>query len=226
MAIYAHRGASIEFPENTLAAFQRAVDLGTAGVELDVHLSRDGVPVVIHDESVDRTTNGSGKIADLTLAEIQVLDAGRGEKVPTLAEVFDIVAGKLKVDIEVKAAPAAAAVLLEVARYPTLDWLISSFYWDALRYVREQSATAELWVLWPSATDEAIAVGREIGATVLNLEYSTVTEEQVKRVAADGLRIGVWTVNDLTEAKWLRDIGVVAICTDDPARLNEVFADR
>lgn len=223
MAIYAHRGASIEFPENTLAAFRRAVELGTAGVELDVHLSKDGHAVVIHDESVDRTTNGTGKIADLTLQEIQRLDAGKGEIVPTLAQVFDVISGHLKVDIEVKAAPAAAAVLKEVENFPALEWLISSFYWDALRFVREQDGKAELWVLWSSATPEAIALGKEISATILNLEYSTVTEEQVKLVNAEGLGVGVWTVNSLDEAKRLHDIGVAEICTDDPANLNGVY---
>jgi glycerophosphoryl diester phosphodiesterase len=223
MAIYAHRGASIEFPENTLAAFQRAVELGAPGAELDVHLTKDGHPVVIHDDSVDRTTNGSGKVADLTLEEIQELDAGRGEIVPTLGQVLDVVSGHLVLDIEVKEASAAAAVLEEVNRYPNLRWLISSFYWDALRYVRSERADAELWVLWPSATDAAIDVAREVNATILNLEYSTVTAEQVERLKKLGIGVGVWTVNDVDEAVRLRDIGVVAICTDDPAALKNVY---
>ena len=224
MAMYAHRGASIEFPENTLAAFRRAVELGSAGVELDVHLSKDNQLVVIHDDSVDRTTNGSGKIADLTLVEIQKLDAGTGEIVPTLKQVFDVVSGRLKVDIEVKAAAAAEAVLREVEKYPNLDWLISSFYWDSLRYVRSKDPNAELWVLWRSATEDAIALAQEVGARLLNLEYSTVDKEQVAQLNDLGFKVGVWTVNDKEEAIRLRDIGVADICTDDPANLNVVYA--
>ena len=224
MAMYAHRGASIEFPENTLAAFRRAVELGSAGVELDVHLSKDNQLVVIHDDSVDRTTNGSGKIADLTLVEIQKLDAGTGEIVPTLKQVFDVVSGRLKVDIEVKAAAVAEAVLREVEKYPNLDWLISSFYWDSLRYVRSKDPNAELWVLWRSATEDAIALAQEVGARLLNLEYSTVDKEQVAQLNDLGFKVGVWTVNDKEEAIRLRDIGVADICTDDPANLNVVYA--
>jgi glycerophosphoryl diester phosphodiesterase len=187
-------------------------------------LSKDNQLVVIHDDSVDRTTNGTGMISDLTLAEIQQLDAGAGEIVPTLAQVFDVVSGHLKVDIEVKAAAAAEAVLREVENYPNLDWLISSFYWDALRYVRSVDPSAELWVLWRSATDEAIAAGQEVGASLLNLEYTTVDEEQVKHLNGLGFKVGVWTVNDMAEAIRLRDIGVSDICTDDPANLNSVYA--
>src|SRR6187200_2440153 len=104
VTIYGHRGASAELPENTLPAFALAKELGAYGIELDVHLSRDGVPVVIHDESVDRTTNGSGDVANLDLASLRQLDAGNGATIPTLIEVLDVVGDTLHVDIEVKAA--------------------------------------------------------------------------------------------------------------------------
>ncbi len=133
--VYGHRGASAEFPENTLAAFRRALELGVAGIELDVHLSADGVPVVIHDETVDRTTNGEGAVAGLTVAHLRELDAGQGEYVPTLAEVLDLVGDRVHVDIEVKANAAGEAVLREVRGRDT-RWVISSFDWDVLRYVR------------------------------------------------------------------------------------------
>lgn len=223
MAIYAHRGASIEFPENTIAAFRRAIELGAPGIEIDVHLSSDGHPVVIHDESVDRTSNGTGRVSDLTLAELQALDAGDGERIPTLAETLDVVAGHSKLDIEVKAADAAAAVLREVAKYPSLEWLISSFRWNALGFVREQDPHAELWVLSWAISDDAIKVARDLKASILNLEYTTVTEEQVNSLKPEGIGIGAWTVNDPKEAERLRDIGIVAICTDDPAALKDVY---
>jgi len=89
MKIIAHRGASAHAPENTLTAFQLALDQGADGIELDVMLSKDGQLVVIHDETVDRTTNGTGKVAEMDLVELKVLDAGQGESLPTLPEVFD-----------------------------------------------------------------------------------------------------------------------------------------
>jgi glycerophosphoryl diester phosphodiesterase len=223
MAIYAHRGASIEFPENTLAAFRRAIEVGAPGAELDVHLTKDGEAVVIHDETVDRTTNGRGWVQDLTLADIRDLDAGDGERIPTLAEVLELCEGKLVLDIEVKEGRAAAKVLEELARFPDQRWLISSFVWSSLRYVRDHAPDAELWVLWPSATDEAIAFGKKVGATVLNLEYRTVDADTVARVREAGMDVGVWTVNDRAEAERFRDLGVVDICTDDPASLLTVY---
>jgi glycerophosphoryl diester phosphodiesterase len=224
MAIYAHRGASIEQPENTLAAFRRAIEIGAPGIELDVHLSADGVPVVIHDETVDRTTNGTGKVSDLTVAELQRLDAGNGERIPTFRETLDVIAGHSKLDIEVKASDAAAAVLAEIANYPQLEWLISSFRWESLEFVREQDPSAELWVLAYAATNDAIAMARKLGASALNLHYKSVNKVQIDLLKPDGIDVGVWTVNDVAEAERLRDIGVIAICSDDPEKLRNVYA--
>src|SRR5512136_697214 len=103
----AHRGASAAAPQNTLAAFRKAVELGADGVELDVQLSADGAVVVIHDFTVDKTTDGTGRVAAKTLAELKALDAGSrfspqfaGERIPTLAEVFEAIDGKLLVNVE------------------------------------------------------------------------------------------------------------------------------
>jgi glycerophosphoryl diester phosphodiesterase len=150
MQVYGHRGASAERPENTLAAFRRAVELGAAGIELDVHLSGDGVPVVIHDATLDRTTDGTGPVDGRTAAELAALDAGGGEGVPTLAQVLDLIdpgAGgtPLKVNIEIKSDAAAQAMLDEVAGRPGLRWAVSSFDWSVIRYVRSQHPDAELW---------------------------------------------------------------------------------
>ena len=147
MSIYGHRGASAEQPENTLAAFRRAIELGVAGVELDVHLSADGVPVVIHDETVDRTTNGSGAVSDHTVDQLRTLDAGRGEYVPALAEVLTLFGPEQHVNIEIKSNAAGQAVIDVVDALPDLSWAISSFDWSVLRYVREQRPDADLWPL-------------------------------------------------------------------------------
>ena len=147
MKIYAHRGASAECPENTLAAFRRAIALGVDGIELDIHLSSDGEPVVIHDETVDRTTNGSGPVAGLTVAELRALNAGQGEYVPTLAEVLDVVAGRAHLNIEIKTAAAADAMLRVVASFPQLSWATSSFVWPALEHVHRAAAEVDYWPL-------------------------------------------------------------------------------
>ncbi len=217
--IYAHRGASAELPENTLAAFARAVELGAFGIELDVHLSVDGVPVVIHDDTVDRTTNGSGAVAEMTAADLQSLDAGSGEPVPTLEQVLDLVAGKTHLNIEIKAGEAGDAVLSLISRYPDLHVAISSFNHDALRHVRNTSADIELWPLTAAISDAVIATALEIGAPQINAFDRMLNQEIMREVAAKGLGVWVWTVNDVGRAKELTAIGAVGICTDDPATM-------
>src|SRR5687768_13536857 len=102
MRIYAHRGASSTKPENTLAAFREALDIGADGIEFDVHATVERVPVVIHDRNVGRTTNGAGNVDELTLAEVGALDAGNGERVPTLADVLALVGARAHLDVEIK----------------------------------------------------------------------------------------------------------------------------
>ena len=223
-AIYAHRGASREFPENTIAAFRRAVELGVPGIELDVHLSADGVPVVLHDETVDRTTSESGPVSSFTASQLAAMDAGGGEGIPTLAEVIDVVQGRVRLNIEVKAADAADAVLALVHRRPALDWAISSFDWDVLRHARRMQGTAVLWPLTIGATDDAIALAQEIGATQLNLLDQAVDADIVRFLLDLGIESWIWTVNDPDRAKTLIEWGVTGICTDDPALMLERLA--
>jgi glycerophosphoryl diester phosphodiesterase len=220
--VYGHRGAAAEYPENTLPGFRRALDLGIEGIELDVHLSKDGVPVVIHDETVDRTTNGKGAVADLTVAELRALDAGEGEHVPTLAEVLDLVGDELVVDIEIKANAAGEAVLDEVRGRDT-RWLISSFDWDVLRYVRSVDKDAEIWVLALGATDDALETVEELGATALALWQRAIDEDIAKMLIEKSVPCWPWTVNDPDQARQLLEWGAFGICTDEPTKLKEAL---
>jgi glycerophosphoryl diester phosphodiesterase len=220
--VYGHRGAAAEYPENTLPGFRRALELGIEGIELDVHLSKDGVPVVIHDETVDRTTNGKGAVADLTVAELRALDAGDGDHVPTLAEVLDLVGDELVVDIEVKANAAGEAVLDEVRGRDT-RWLISSFDWDVLRYVRSVDKDAEIWVLALGATDDALKTVEELGATALALWQRAIDEDIAKMLIEKSIPFWPWTVNDPEQARELLEWGAFGICTDEPTKLQEAL---
>lgn len=225
MHIYAHRGASAEQPENTLSSFVRAVELGCHGIELDVHLSRDGVPVVIHDSTVDRTTNGSGDVASLDLVDLKQLDAGHGESIPTLRDVLDLVSGRVHVDIEVKAGAAAEAVLIEVASHPDLEWIMSSFDHDVLRHVRAIHAGAELWPLTIGASDDALAAAKGLGSPVIAISDGGIDEGIALYIREQGLASWVWTVNDPARAKVLATWPVVGICTDNPALLLDATGD-
>lgn len=219
MRIYAHRGASAERPENTLASFLRAVEVGSDGIELDVQLSRDGVPVVIHDTMVDRTTNAIGDVASFNLSDLKALDAGDGQSIPTLTEVLDVVAGKVHVDIEVKTGLATDAVLRDVADYPALDWVMSSFDHDLLRYVRSIASHAELWPLSVAATDDALAVARSLGSPVIAISDQGIDEDIAAYIQTQGVASWVWTVNHVERAATLATWPVLGICTDNPKLL-------
>lgn len=222
--IYAHRGASRECPENTIAAFTRALDLGCAGIELDVHLSKDGHCVVMHDETVDRTTDGSGALAEMTLAEIQRLDAGNGERVPILDDVLDLVGDRLRVDIEVKANAAGSAVL-DVLTDRNTDWLISSFDWDVLRYVRSQNDRAELWVLTVAATDSAINAFHELDAGALAIGERSLDADITTMLRERNIPFWPWTVNNPDRAQELLEQGALGICTDQPRLMLEQLGE-
>lgn len=218
--IYAHRGASAELPENTIPAFERALQLGVFGIELDVHLSRDGVAVVMHDETLDRTTNGTGAIADLDLAQLKALDAGAGATIPTLAEVLDVVGGELHVDIEVKAAAAADAVIGETSKRPELRFAISSFDHHVLRHVRSRESGIELWPLTIGARDATLETAVELAATNVAIHEAFVNQDIVDYLRGKGLGCWVWTINDPARAAEIAAFGVVGICTDDPAAMT------
>lgn len=219
MELYAHRGASADYPENTMSAFRSAIELGADGIELDVHLSKDGVPVVIHDADVARTTSGSGLIADLYLADIKKLDAGNGEHVPTFEEVLLLTRGKTRLDIEIKGARAGAPVVQMMRDRSRDQWVISSFDWEILRDCRRQDPDITLWPLSTGATKEAIAVGHELGAPLLALHEGFIDADIVARLRQERLGFMAWTVNDPRRAATFRDLGAAAICTDDPATM-------
>lgn len=224
MELYAHRGASADYPENTMSAFRSAIELGADGIELDVHLSKDGVPVIIHDADVARTTSGTGQISDMYLADIKKLDAGLGEHVPTFEEVALLTRGKSKLDIEIKGAGAEVPVWQMLRDWPREAWAISSFDWDVLRHCRRLDADIMLWVLSNGATDEAIAVAHELGAPLLALDERFIDADIVIRLREEGLGFMAWTVNDPQRAASLRDLGAAAMCTDDPATMIAVLS--
>ena len=214
--IYAHRGASANHPENTLRAFRQALAAGVDGIELDVHTTAEGIPVVIHDRDISRTTGGTGYVDQIPLARLETLDAGEGERVPTLAEVLALVGGSAHLDIEIKGSNVERAVLDVLAQYPAVRWAISSFAWDTLRTVRSLDPAAELWPLAECVEDELIAIANELASPAVSLFTDAFTPENAAMLRDTGLRVIVWTVNDPREAQRIRDLGAFGLCTDDP----------
>lgn len=242
MHIYAHRGASAHLPENTLVAFSRAIELGVSGIELDVHLSADQIPVVIHDETADRTTNGTGSISEFTARQLGLLDAGSGQYVPTLAQVLTLAAGKVRVNIELKDAAAVAPVADVVAGIPGLDWFASSADWNALAELGQRVPGAKVYPLCIGAIEkvrsllpddsdggsfagrglaDAIAFALSNGGEGVSIWEGGLDEADIQTIHDAGLQAWVWTVNDAERACELRAMGADGICTDDPALIQE-----
>lgn len=236
-----HRGASAEAPANTLAAFERAAALGADGVELDVHLSADGVPVVIHDFAVDATTDGTGQVADLPLAALKELDAGSwfspafaGERIPTLDQVFEAVGRRLLINVELKvrgrpAGGLAEAVARRVADHGLADRvLVSSFDPRALQQMRRVPPQLPLGFLTSPLPDAWLArlrlwLMRDLRTEALHPHQRLVREATVRRTHSRGQRIVVWTVDGVDRMEQLAAWGVNAIITNRPDRLHEVL---
>lgn len=220
MLIYAHRGVSATYPENTMLAFRAALAAGVDGIELDVHATADGIPVIIHDRDVARTTNGSGFVDALSLAELQSLDAGGGERVPTLADVLRLVGPSVRLDIEIKD-PDSWPTTLDVLRTsPRARYAISSFDWGTLRNIHLSDGQVELWPLAEEAGDELLAVAAELGSPWVALGASAYTAASAETLHRAGFGALIWTVNDVSEAQRVRQLGASALCTDDPVRLG------
>ncbi len=230
--IFAHRGASRVAPENTLAAFRQAVEIGADGIELDVQLSADGVPVVIHDATVDRTTNGSGEVRGLTLAQLRELDAGAhagaafaGERIPTLEETLAEVGDKLLIDIELKYPTLETASLeaqvIEVIRRMGMQrrvWL-SSFKPYALHTARQLAPELPCGLLYGPLSLTSWLLAPITPYEALHPYAGLVGERMMRRAQRRGLRVITWTVDDPTQAQQLADWGVDAIITNRPAAL-------
>jgi glycerophosphoryl diester phosphodiesterase len=226
--VIAHRGASGTCPENTLAAFRRAAALGADMIELDAQRTRDGAVIVIHDWTLERTTDGTGAVGERTLEEVRRLDAGswfdgafRGERVPTLAEVLGAV--PLAVNVELKprgddGLEAAALAVVEAAG--VLGRVVfSSFDLASLERLRARSPLAAVAVLYEagSISDATRCAGR-VGARALHLRKDMATGEALAAAAAAGLAVRVWTVNEPAEMARLLGAGVNGIFTDYPER--------
>jgi glycerophosphoryl diester phosphodiesterase len=230
--IFAHRGSSVYAPENTLAAFELALEQGADGIELDVKLSSDGHLVVIHDETVDRTTNGTGRIKSMTLSEIKMLDAGSkfapnftSQKIPTLEEVFEAVGEKLFINVELTnyASPADdlpdRVVALIKQHHLEQNILLSSFNFIALSKARSILSAIPVGLLAISGTAGAIFRSKLIRwDPLIALHPATidVSLELVKSIHTTGSRLHVYTVNQPEEMQRLFEYGVDGIFTDDP----------
>lgn len=198
MHIMGHRGAAAYEPENTLRGIRTALAMGVTAVEVDIQLTKDGELAVIHDSTVDRTTDGTGPVREFTLAELQRLDAGKGEAVPSLAEVMQEVAGKAHLIIEVKH-PEAAPALLQF--FQTRDIFgqaqVISFWHPVVKDLKAKEPRLHTGVLLVGCPADPVGLARAALAEALVLHYAYVTPELVDAAHAGGLQVYIWNIDDV-----------------------------
>ncbi len=233
--VIAHRGASAYAPENTLAAFLKAKELGASWIEFDVMLTADHEVVVIHDEELERTTNGFGKVRDYSYRALKKLDAGSwfnpifsGEKIPSLSETIEFLhTHQMAANIEIKPLLGQEELVVKkVLSVVKQHWktdipgpLISSFSLPALRFLRQHSSTCLLGFLMDKWLPDWKVLCDELNCITVNVDGKIVSQEKVKQIKSTGRLVLVYTVNDPKRAQELFSWGVDAVFTDVPDKI-------
>jgi glycerophosphoryl diester phosphodiesterase len=239
--VIGHRGASAYYPENTLSAFKAAYEMGAEMVELDILLSKDGVPVVIHDETLDRTTNGKGNVKEFTLEELKKLDAGlwfgeehKGEPIPTLEEVIQFAKGKIALNIEIKTEAVTDSLhngveekaLELVKKYGMEDHvLFSSFDYRAIAHLRALDvniSTALLYERRQSANKLPSELVQAYDANAFNCSKRQFSKKWANNTEEHEIPVFIYTVNKEREMKKMINRGASGIFSDKPDLLKKV----
>lgn len=237
---FAHRGASAVCPENTMAAFRKSLELGATGIETDVQMTKDGGLVLIHDEELSRTTNGSGYVKDKTLGEILEVDAGSwfgaeftGQHIPTLEDLLDLLQERDTIlNIELKNGIVLypgmeEKVIAAVREFNMSDRVIfSSFNHYSLAYCKSLAPDIRTGILYMEGLYRPWDYAATLGANALHANHYAVLPEFVTEAAKHGIAYHPFTVNDPARMKYLIDAGVSGIITDYPDRLAELLAAK
>ena len=214
-----HRGAKAYVAENTLASFQKAIELGVHGIELDVHLSSDEKVMIIHDDTIDRTTSHKGLVKDFTSSELEALG------IPTLEAVFDLVNQKCFINIELKTYETADKVAELIEFYISeKGWkyeqiIVSSFDWNALQQVRFLNDKIRIGVLTHTDLDLAIAFAKFLKAYSVHPYYHLLNAENVTKMQSKNFKVYPWTINEPEDIIFVKSLQVDGIITDFPDRL-------
>lgn len=240
MYIFAHRGASGTFPENTIASFKETATLPIYGVEFDVHMTADQELVVIHDEKIDRTSNGNGYVKDMSLTELKMYDFGswfssdfKGETIPTLKEVLDVFkVTDHKINIELKSdifpydgmVEKVMALIFEMQLESRV--ILSSFDHSAIQLVKKLAPSIETGALLMEVLVNPLEYIRNIPADAFHILFPATVRPSMREVIENGVPVRAFTVNDEQYALLLKQAGVQAIFTDFPERMYTLLSDN
>jgi len=221
----AHRGASGYEPENTLAAFKKAIDIGADMIELDIRVCKSGELVVMHDETVDRMTNGKGEIAQMTLTELKSLQMLNGERIPTLEEVIDLAQDHIKLDIEIKgkniAAPLRALLEEHIDKggWTYKDFMVCSFHHQELKKLKKIDPEIRIGVLSEVVPPELLSSAKKMKAFSVNVPIDKIDSKFVKSAHKQGLKVLAYAANNTPEIDKAKQLKVDYICSDFPDKI-------
>lgn len=216
-----HRGAAGHAPENTLAAIQRGIALGADLVEIDVRCTADGVLVALHDATINRTTNGKGRIDSLSLSQVRAFDAGNGEHIPTLEQVLKVAGGKAGLMLELKVGGIAHRAVQAVRTAGFKDPVIyASFLHDELTTVRSVDPEAALMVLFGHLPDSPVTCAMKYRPAYVGLRHDTVTRRIVDSFHHKDLLVCVYTANSAGDIKHALSVGVDGVISNFPDRIG------
>ena len=233
----AHRGFSGSYPENTMLAFRKAKEAGCDGFETDMHLTKDGYPVICHDEKIDRTTNGTGFIKDYTFAELREFDAGIkrdkafiGEKLPGIDEFFDLIKDSdLIVNIELKNdlfeyPDLEKIVFQKIYEYKLKDRIIiSSFNHYSIKRCIDLDPGIRTGLLYSNRIYKPGKYAKQMGATAIHPNFRAFGKREAQDAFDEKIRINAWTINEVGDMKQMRDLGIDGIITNYPNRLRKLL---
>ncbi len=226
--VFGHRGARGHVAENTLPSIAKALDLGVDGIEIDVFQCASGELVVFHDQTLEKLTNATGLIEQLDLDSIQKIEVLGGYTIPTLSEVLEFINGQVVLNIELKGSRTALltdALLqdyFERGSWQPNQVLISSFNWEELQLFYEKNKTVPIAVLTEDDPLDAIPTALALEAVAINPNHKALNEANVKKIKAAGLQLYPWTVNEPEDIEKMYALGVDAIITDFPERVNGI----
>lgn len=220
-----HRGAKGHVAENTLESFQKAMDLGVNGIELDVHVCASGELVVFHDFTVERMTNGKGEVNKLTLSELKELKVAGEFEIPTLAETFDLINRKCWINVELKGHGTAQPACEMIEKYISEkgweyeDFIVSSFQKEELERTRAINPKIRLATLSQASVEQALEWADELSAYAIHPHFSLLTDNNIHAAKKKGYKINVWTVNHYEDIQHLESHIIDGIISDFPDRL-------
>lgn len=224
-----HRGACGYAPENTLSSVDLAIEMGCPWIELDVY-HVDGELLVIHDDTLDRTTNGTGDVMDQSVAYLRSLDAGDGQQIPTLKEVIELIDHRAGINVELKGPVTSEAVVSLIHGYQTKGWhadefLISSFQHQQLEAVRKIDQEVKLGALFGRATDNLVEKAQRLDAYAINIGKRLAQKQLIDQAHEAGLKVYVYTVNAEEDIVQMLRLKVDGVFTNYPDRVFKVLGE-